>query len=95
MEDHIDLFGAHAATHRPRRHQQHYDQREDMNREARQHAAGGRSPGCHEPAPSGIHDCHQSTSLGRDEFDLQIVDARLREIDDAQDSLVVQAVISE
>src|SRR5206468_1260233 len=33
------------------------------------------------------------TSIGRDEFDLQVVDARLREIDDAQDPFVVQAVV--
>src|SRR5215472_9695366 len=34
-----------------------------------------------------------ATSIGRDKFDLQILDARLREIEDAQDSLVVQAVV--
>src|SRR5215470_16684510 len=35
-----------------------------------------------------------ATSIGRDKFDLQILDARLREIEDAQNSLVVQAVVS-
>src|SRR5437773_2339969 len=34
-----------------------------------------------------------TTSVGRDEFDRQIVDLRFREIDDAQDPLVVQAVV--
>src|SRR5215472_12441391 len=34
-----------------------------------------------------------ATSIGRDKFDLQILDARLREIEDAQNSLVVQAVV--
>src|SRR5215472_16499265 len=34
-----------------------------------------------------------ATSIGRDKFDLQILDARLREIEDAQHSLVVQAVV--
>src|SRR5215470_11995022 len=34
------------------------------------------------------------TSIARNEFDLQILDARLREIEDAQNSLVVQAVVS-
>src|SRR5215472_1173434 len=33
------------------------------------------------------------TSIARDKFDLQILDARLREIEDAQNSLVVQAVV--
>src|SRR5262249_8714590 len=35
-----------------------------------------------------------ATSIARDKFDLQILDARLREIEDAQNSLVVQAVVS-
>ena len=66
-------------------------QHEDMEREARHHAAGGRSPGCFENALH-FHGCHQATtSIGRDKFDLQILNARLREIDDAQNSLVVQA----
>src|SRR5947207_9606146 len=34
-----------------------------------------------------------TTSIGRDKFDLQILNARLREIDDAQNSFVVQAVV--
>src|SRR6195256_581469 len=34
-----------------------------------------------------------ATSIGRNKFDLQIVNARLREIEDAQNSLVVQAVV--
>src|SRR5262245_31986699 len=34
-----------------------------------------------------------ATSIDRDKFDLQILDARLREIEDAQNSLVVQAVV--
>jgi hypothetical protein len=34
-----------------------------------------------------------ATSIGRNKFNLQIVDARLREIEDAQNALVVQAVI--
>src|SRR5215470_3499285 len=34
-----------------------------------------------------------ATSIGRDKFDLQILDARLCEIEDAQNSLVVQAVV--
>src|SRR5215472_8974979 len=34
-----------------------------------------------------------ATSIGRDKFDLQILYARLREIEDAQNSLVVQAVV--
>src|SRR5215475_15765169 len=33
-----------------------------------------------------------ATSIGRDKFDLQILNARLRKIEDAQNSLVVQAV---
>src|SRR5215467_2559679 len=35
-----------------------------------------------------------ATSIARDKFDLQILDARLREIEDAKNSLVVQAVVS-
>src|SRR5215813_7386482 len=35
-----------------------------------------------------------ATSIVRDKFDLQILDARLREIEDAQNSLVVHAVVS-
>src|SRR5262249_46980909 len=35
----------------------------------------------------------RTTSIGRDKFDLQILNARLREIDDAQNPLVVQAVV--
>src|SRR6516225_635221 len=34
-----------------------------------------------------------ATSIARDKFDLQILDARLREIEDAQNPLVVQAVV--
>src|SRR5262245_47856366 len=34
-----------------------------------------------------------TTSMGRDEFDLQILDAQLREIDNPQNALVVQAVV--
>src|SRR5262244_4230496 len=34
-----------------------------------------------------------ATSIGRNKLDLQILDARLREIEDAQNSLVVQAVV--
>src|ERR1041385_368730 len=34
-----------------------------------------------------------ATSIGRNKLDLQIVDARLREIEDAQNSLVVQSVV--
>src|SRR5260370_13823640 len=34
-----------------------------------------------------------ATSIGRDKFDLQILDARLRQIEDAQNSLVGQAVV--
>src|SRR6266853_2648858 len=34
-----------------------------------------------------------ATSIGRNKFDLQTLDARLREIEDAQNSLVVQAVV--
>jgi len=34
-----------------------------------------------------------ATSIGRNKFDLQIVDARLREIQNAQNSLVVQTVV--
>src|SRR5260370_5911837 len=35
-----------------------------------------------------------ATSIGRDKFDLQTLDARVREIEDAQNPLVVQAVVS-
>src|SRR5579864_615458 len=35
-----------------------------------------------------------ATSIGRYKFDLQILDARLREIENAQNSLIVQAVVS-
>ena len=64
-----------------------------MEREARRHTAGRRSPGCFEIALH-FHGCHQATtSIGRDKFDLQILNARLREIDDAQNTLVVQAVV--
>src|SRR5690242_14967137 len=35
-----------------------------------------------------------ATSIARNKLDLQILDARLREIEDAQNSLVVQAVVS-
>src|SRR6266571_373003 len=35
----------------------------------------------------------QTTSIGRDKFDLQILNARLREINDAYDLLVVQAIV--
>ena len=31
--------------------------------------------------------------MGRDKFDFQIIDARLREIDDAKNSLIVQLVV--
>ena len=34
-----------------------------------------------------------ATSIGRNKFDLQILDARFREIEDAQNSLVVQTVV--
>jgi len=34
-----------------------------------------------------------ATSIGRNKFDLQIFDARLREIQNAQNSLIVQAVV--
>jgi hypothetical protein len=34
-----------------------------------------------------------ATSIARNKFDLQIVDARFREIEDAQNSLVVQTVV--
>src|SRR6185437_12587330 len=34
-----------------------------------------------------------ATSIGRNKFDLQIFDARLRKIEDAQNSLVVQTVV--
>ena len=34
-----------------------------------------------------------ATSIGRNKFDLQIFDARLREIEDAQNALVVQSVV--
>src|SRR6476646_12119292 len=34
-----------------------------------------------------------ATSIGRNKFDLQIFDARLRKIEDAQNSLIVQAVV--
>ena len=34
-----------------------------------------------------------ATSIARNKFDLQILDARLREIEDAQNSLVVQTVV--
>src|SRR5215831_13171598 len=34
-----------------------------------------------------------ATSIARDKFDLQILDARLRKVEDAQNSLVVQAVV--
>src|SRR6266536_6244597 len=34
-----------------------------------------------------------ATSIGRDKFDLQILDARLCEIEDAQNSLIVQAIV--
>jgi len=41
-----------------------------------------------------FHGCHQATtSIGRDEFDLQILNSRLREINDAQNRLVVQAIV--
>ena len=70
------------------------DHHGDMDREARQHAASRQSPGCFEHARSGFHGRHQATtSIGRDKFDLQILDARLREIDDAQNSFVVQTVV--
>src|SRR5947199_6446018 len=35
----------------------------------------------------------QTTSIGRDKFDLQILNARFREINDAQNPLVVQAIV--
>src|SRR6476660_2121821 len=35
-----------------------------------------------------------ATSIARNKFDLQILDARLREIENAQNSLVVQTVVS-
>src|SRR5881397_1909185 len=35
----------------------------------------------------------QTTSIGRDKFDLQILNARLREINDAYNPLVIQAVV--
>src|SRR5438094_4851068 len=35
----------------------------------------------------------QTTSIGRDKFDLQILNARLREINDAENPLVVQAIV--
>src|SRR5215469_14329814 len=35
-----------------------------------------------------------ATSIARDKFDLQILDARLREIENAQNSFVVQAVVN-
>ena len=35
-----------------------------------------------------------ATSIGRNKFDLQIIDARLRKIQNAQNSLVVQAIVS-
>jgi hypothetical protein len=35
-----------------------------------------------------------ATSIGRNKFDLQIIDARLREIQNTQNPLVVQAVVS-
>src|SRR5713226_5444704 len=34
-----------------------------------------------------------TTSIGRDKFDLQILNARLREINDAQNPLVIQAIV--
>lgn len=34
-----------------------------------------------------------ATSIGRYKFDLQILDARFREIEDAQYSLIVQAIV--
>src|SRR5262245_50213902 len=34
-----------------------------------------------------------ATSIGRDKFDLQILDTRFREIEDAQNSFIIQAVI--
>jgi len=34
-----------------------------------------------------------ATSIGRNKFDLQILDARLRKIEDPQNSLIVQAVV--
>jgi hypothetical protein len=65
-----------------------------MEPEARQHTAGGRSPGFPEHTFSGFHGCHQApsgfhvvtkvtTSIGCEKFDLQTLDARLGEIEDA------------
>src|SRR5215472_3019965 len=34
-----------------------------------------------------------ATSIGRDKFDLQILDARLREIEDAQNAFIVHAIV--
>src|SRR3954453_9780429 len=34
-----------------------------------------------------------ATSIGRNKFDLQILNARLREIEDAQNSLIVQTIV--
>src|SRR6266567_6833934 len=35
----------------------------------------------------------KATSIGRDKFDLQILNARFREINDAQNPLVIQAIV--
>src|SRR5690242_3481491 len=35
-----------------------------------------------------------ATSIGRNKFDLQIINARFREIEDAQNALIVQTIIS-
>src|SRR5258708_2825434 len=92
IKDDVEFFvEGLAAKQRLSRYDHQHGQHEDMDREALRHAAGRRSPGCFENALC-FHGCHQATtSIGRDKFDLQILNARFREINDAQNPLVVQA----
>src|SRR5713101_3548829 len=87
------LVGLLAAKQRLRRYDHQQGQHEDVDRYALRHAACRRSPGFFENALC-FHGCHQATtSIGRDKFDLQILNARFREINDAQNPLVVQAIV--
>src|SRR5437667_6911927 len=80
IEDDVEFFvGGLAAKQHLRRYEHQPAQHEDMEPEARRYAAGRRSPGCFENALH-FHGCHQATtSIGRNKFDLQILNARLRD----------------
>src|SRR6266566_73188 len=84
IENDVEFFvGLLAAKQRLRGYDHQHAQYEDMDRQALRHAAGRRSPGFFENALC-FHGCHQATtSIGRDKFDLQILNARLCKINDA------------